>query len=177
MVRLTITSYHGEQVAAKVGYSSSSHKGGKRSSARGGTVPLSEHEQRMLDQIESALYAEDPKFASTVKAGRLRAASSRRRLQAAALFVLGLVLLVAGVALPIKPGGFPIISLIGFIVMFGAGVLLLLGGSAKAHRDAAESPSGDIRRPGSGGAKSRARKSGGFAARMEDRFRRRFEQE
>ena len=140
-------------------------------------MPLSEHEQRMLDQIESALYAEDPKFASTVKAGRLRAASSRRRLQAAALFVLGLVLLVAGVALPIKPGGFPIISLIGFIVMFGAGVLLLLGGSAKAHRDAAESPSGDVRRPGNAGAKSRARKSGGFTARMEDRFRRRFEQE
>ncbi|RZL78658.1 MAG: DUF3040 domain-containing protein, partial [Rhodococcus sp. (in: high G+C Gram-positive bacteria)] len=27
-------------------------------------MPLSEHEQRMLDQIESALYAEDPKFAS-----------------------------------------------------------------------------------------------------------------
>jgi len=91
-------------------------------------VPLSEHEQRMLDQIESALYAEDPKFASTVRGGRMRAASSRRRLQAVALFVLGLVLLIAGVALPIKPGGFPVISLIGFIVMFGAGVLLLWGG-------------------------------------------------
>lgn len=84
-------------------------------------MPLSEHEQRMLDQIESALYAEDPKFASTVRGGRMRAASSRRRLQAVALFVLGLVLLIAGVALPIKPGGFPVISLIGFIVMFGAG--------------------------------------------------------
>ena len=70
-------------------------------------MPLSEHEQRMLDQIESALYAEDPKFASTVRGGRMRAASSRRRLQAVALFVLGLVLLIAGVALPIKPGGFP----------------------------------------------------------------------
>ena len=29
-----------------------------------GTVPLSEHEQRLLDEIEQALYAEDPKFAS-----------------------------------------------------------------------------------------------------------------
>ena len=26
-------------------------------------MPLSEHEQRLLDQIEQALYAEDPKFA------------------------------------------------------------------------------------------------------------------
>lgn len=29
--------------------------------------PLLDHEQRMLDQIESALYAEDPKFASSVR--------------------------------------------------------------------------------------------------------------
>src|SRR5690606_20284899 len=101
-------------------------------SAGGGTVPLSEHEQRMLEQIESALYAEDPKFASSVRGGRLRTTTSRRRLQAAALFALGLLMLVAGIAGPVKPGGFPIISLIGFIVMFGAGVLLLLGGSKKA---------------------------------------------
>ncbi len=61
-------------------------------------MPLSEHEQRMLDQIESALYAEDPKFASTVRGSRLGMASNRRRLQAGALFVLGLTLLIAGVA-------------------------------------------------------------------------------
>ena len=36
-------------------------------------MPLSDHEQRMLDQIESALYAEDPKFASSVRGGGLRA--------------------------------------------------------------------------------------------------------
>ncbi|MDQ1179864.1 hypothetical protein QE397_001319 [Rhodococcus sp. SORGH_AS 301] len=94
-------------------------------------MPLSEHEQRMLDQIESALYAEDPKFASTVRGGRIRAASTRRRFQAVALFVIGLILLIAGVALPFKPGGFPIISLVGFVFMFGSGVLLF---AAQAHR-------------------------------------------
>ncbi|UAK32289.1 DUF3040 domain-containing protein [Nocardia asteroides] len=137
-------------------------------------MPLSEHEQRMLEQIESALYAEDPKFASSVRGGRLRSTSSRRRLQAAALFVLGLFLLVAGIAAPVKPGGFPIISLIGFIVMFGAGVLLLLGTSknvAKTDRPGGETPSG------ASGGRGRQRKSGGFSERMEDRFRRRFEQE
>ncbi|MFE7746216.1 DUF3040 domain-containing protein [Nocardia sp. NPDC057455] len=136
-------------------------------------MPLSEHEQRMLEQIESALYAEDPKFASSVRGGRLRSTSSRRRLQAAALFVLGLFLLVAGIAAPVKPGGFPIISLIGFIVMFGAGVLLLLGTSkhvAKSDRSGSQASSGS-------GGRGRQRKSGGFSERMEDRFRRRFEQE
>ncbi|MEU8894296.1 DUF3040 domain-containing protein [Nocardia sp. NPDC048505] len=137
-------------------------------------MPLSEHEQRMLEQIESALYAEDPKFASSVRGGRLRTTSSRRRLQAAALFVLGLVLLVAGIALP-KLGGFPIISLIGFIVMFGAGVLLLLGSSKGGAGTSDASPSGSGGSGASGSA--RGKKSGGFSERMEDRFRRRFEQE
>ncbi|MEU4345123.1 DUF3040 domain-containing protein [Nocardia sp. NPDC023852] len=141
-------------------------------------MPLSEHEQRMLEQIESALYAEDPKFASSVRGGRLRSTSSRRRLQAVALFVLGLFLLIAGIAAPVKPGGFPIISLIGFIVMFGAGVLLLLGSSKSAAKN--DRSGGDAASGGPSGGSSgrgRQRKSGGFSERMEDRFRRRFEQE
>lgn len=143
-------------------------------------MPLSEHEQRMLDQIESALYAEDPKFASSVRGGRMRAASSKRRLQAGALFFLGLVLLIAGVALPFKPGGFPIISLLGFVVMFGAGVLFLMRGSKKGLSvvpdEAGKPVKGSI-----GGKRSDGRKGGssggGFSSRMEDRFKRRFEQE
>ncbi|WP_027502250.1 DUF3040 domain-containing protein [Rhodococcus sp. UNC363MFTsu5.1] len=142
-------------------------------------MPLSEHEQRMLDQIESALYAEDPKFASSVRGGRMRAASSKRRLQAGALFFLGLVLLVAGVALPFKPGGFPIISLLGFVVMFGAGVLFLMRGSKKgltAVPDEAGRPAkGSVAGKRSDGRKGGS--SGGFSSRMEDRFKRRFEQE
>ncbi|MGW5454897.1 DUF3040 domain-containing protein [Nocardia sp. NPDC003979] len=140
-------------------------------------MPLSEHEQRMLEQIESALYAEDPKFASSVRGGRLRSTSSRRRLQAAALFAVGLFLLVAGIAAPFKPGGFPIISLVGFIAMFGAGVLLMIGSS---RRPGAADPPGEPSTgasPSGGRGGQRPRKSGGFSERMEDRFRRRFEQE
>ncbi|WP_040795406.1 DUF3040 domain-containing protein [Nocardia higoensis] len=142
-------------------------------------MPLSEHEQRMLEQIESALYAEDPKFASSVRGGRLRTTTSRRRLQAAALFALGLLLLVAGIAGP-KPGGFPIISLIGFVIMFGAGVLLLVGGpkATGPGGDAHTGRGGSGRSTGGGrGPGGRQRKSGGFSDRMEDRFRRRFEQD
>ena len=142
-------------------------------------MPLSEHEQRMLEQIESALYAEDPKFASHVRGGRLRSTSNRRRLQAAALFVLGLVLLIAGIALPIKLGDFPIISLVGFLIMFGAGVLVLIGGGRPSKQAASDGgdTSGKSKGPGGGGKSRGSKKSGGFASRMEDRFRRRFEQE
>lgn len=131
-------------------------------------MPLSEHEQRLLDQIESALYAEDPKFASNVRGARMRSATRRRRLQAAVVFVVGLVLLIAGIALPLQPGGFPIVSVLGFLVMFGGGVIAVLG---RGGSEAAASQGG-----GSGGGKA-APKPGGLSSRMEERFRKRFEQE
>ncbi|AQA04847.1 hypothetical protein BVC93_23260 [Mycobacterium sp. MS1601] len=135
-------------------------------------MPLSDHEQRMLDQIESALYAEDPKFASSVRGGNLRAPSARRRLQGAALFVIGLAMLVCGVAFKATMiGGFPILSVIGFIVMFG-GVIFAITGPRGVGRDKSA--------PAAGGGASRPKKSkgggGSFTSRMEDRFRRRFDE-
>ena len=46
-------------------------------------MPLSEHEQRLLEQMERALYAEDPKFASSLRSagprpGNRRKAADRR---------------------------------------------------------------------------------------------------
>ncbi|KWX69131.1 DUF3040 domain-containing protein [Mycobacterium sp. NAZ190054] len=133
-------------------------------------MPLSDHEQRMLDQIESALYAEDPKFASSVRGGTLRAPSTRRRLQGAALFVVGLAMLVSGVAFKATMiGSFPILSVIGFIVMFG-GVVFAITGPRVAKGD---------RLPNDGGPARQKRVKGGggsFTSRMEDRFRRRFDE-
>lgn len=124
-------------------------------------MPLSEHEQRLLEQIERALYAEDPKFAATVRGGRLRKPTRRRRLQGVALFVVGLVLLVLGIAVrALYLGQFPVVSVVGFLVMLGGAVLAVtsVGGPAGAA------------------AKSETDKNG-FTGRMEERFRRRFEQE
>ncbi|MCV7303321.1 DUF3040 domain-containing protein [Mycobacterium barrassiae] len=135
-------------------------------------MPLSDHEQRMLDQIESALYAEDPKFASSVRGGTLRTPSTRRRLQGAALFVIGLAMLVAGIAIPAtRIGDFAILSVIGFIVMFGGVVFAITGprvpgGPGRLATDEV----GQQRQ-------KRAKGSGGsFTSRMEDRFRRRFDE-
>lgn len=134
-------------------------------------MPLSDHEQRMLDQIESALYAEDPKFASSVRGGTLRAPSARRRLQGAALFVVGLAMLVSGVAFKATMiGSFPILSVIGFIVMFGGVVFAITGPRVPGGRDRSA--------PESGGVRPKKSKGGGgsFTSRMEDRFRRRFDE-
>ena len=99
-------------------------------------MPLSEHEQRLLDQIERALYAEDPKFASNVRGARMRSLSHRRRLQGIALFVLGLLLLGAGVVLPFRPVRIPVLSVLAFLVMFAwaVGALCSRRGDDTARR-------------------------------------------
>ena len=86
-------------------------------------MPLSDHEQKMLEAMERALYAEDPKFATQMN-GRAGRGPSRQRLAVgivAALLGLGLVVfgvwtqtiivggigfavMVAGVAWAIAPG-------------------------------------------------------------------------
>ncbi len=138
-------------------------------------MPLSEHEQRMLKEIESALYADDPKFASSVR--KTGAAGVRRPTGlVVGLGVLGLALLIGGLALDVKPGGFPVLSLIGFLTMFAAGVLALRSPSGSTVIGA-KKPGGP-RLPGSGRASSPGSGDGrSYSTRMEDRFRRRFEQE
>jgi Protein of unknown function (DUF3040) len=133
-------------------------------------MPLSDHEQRMLDQIETALYAEDPKFASSVRGGGLRAPTARRRLQGVALFVVGLGMLVSGVAFKdTMIANFPILSVVGFIVMFGGVVFAVTGPRLSGRPDV---PNSSARAP-----RQRRNKGSGdsFTRRMEDRFRRRFE--
>ncbi|MFC7751921.1 DUF3040 domain-containing protein [Tsukamurella soli] len=136
-------------------------------------MPLSEHEQRMLDQIESALYAEDPKFASSVRGSRLRSASSKRRLIAGVGFVVGLVLLGAGLLLP-QVQFQVIVGILGFLLMFASLVYVLWSGGPSG-------PTGTVKGDGSVQERAGRRKGdkvGGarsFVGRMEDRFRRRFE--
>ncbi|BBY76680.1 DUF3040 domain-containing protein [Mycolicibacterium parafortuitum] len=133
-------------------------------------MPLSDHEQRMLDQIESALYAEDPKFASSVRGGTLRAPSTRRRLQGVALFVLGLAMLVSGVAFRATwIGSLPVLSVIGFIVMFG-GVIFAITGPRVGKGERIPNDLAAQRQKRAKGA------GGSFTSRMEDRFRRRFDE-
>ena len=54
-------------------------------------MPLSEHEQRVLEQIERALYADDPKFAATVRGIDPRTLHRRRYLRAIVGLVIGIV--------------------------------------------------------------------------------------
>ncbi|MFC9326964.1 DUF3040 domain-containing protein [Kitasatospora sp. NPDC057015] len=85
-------------------------------------MPLSEHEQRLLEQMERALYAEDPKFASALEGTGLRAYTRRRVYQAAAGFVVGIALLMGGMVAQLIW-----VSVVGFLVMLGCAVLAVTG--------------------------------------------------
>jgi hypothetical protein len=92
-------------------------------------------------------------------------------LQGAALFVIGLAMLVSGVAFKATMiGNFPILSVFGFIVMFG-GVLFAITGPRLSRRSghSGSTPGSPRQRRNKGG-------GGSFTSRMEDRFRRRFDE-
>lgn len=133
-------------------------------------MPLSEHEQRLLDQIERELYAEDPKFASTVRGTRLRRPARRRRFQGIALFVVGVALLVLGVMVPFRVAEIPLVSVLGFVVMFFGVLLAVTSLRQPAESDEAKAEDG---KSGGGGKQPRRRSS--FTERMEERFRQRFD--
>ena len=144
-------------------------------------MPLSEEELRLLEQMERALVAEDPKLASTMRGTRMRAHARRRSILAGVVFVLGIVVLMTGAVLQQT-----VVGIIGFVIMLGSayvGLSAWRGGSAEpedtkpdAGADAAFSviEGGKSRRRTP---KPKARKnSQSMMDRFEERWRRRRDQ-
>lgn len=127
-------------------------------------MPLSEHEQRMLEQIEKALYAEDPKFAHSVRARDPRVHYRRRVILAAVGFLIGVGLLLAGVIIKYIPMG-----VAGFLVMLTCAMWAL---TSWRHMNGGTPRRGPAAAP----RKRRSREPGqGFMERLEERWRRRQE--
>jgi hypothetical protein len=139
-------------------------------------VPLSEEEQRMLEQLEQALAAEDPKFASTLRGSSARSHHRRMAFVSAGVFVLGIILLMTGVIMPQT-----VVSVAGFVLMLGGAYFgltawrrstqpepLYVIGSEKSKAKPKSKPktSAKARPP-------RTAASGSFMERLEERWRRR----
>jgi hypothetical protein len=157
-------------------------------------VPLSEEELRLLEQMERALVAEDPKLASTMRGTTLRATARRRALIAAVVFVLGIVVLMTGAVTQLV-----VVGIVGFVVMLVSAYVAL--SSWRGQDKTPERPSSDggsqptfsvieggrSRKRGKGATKgsgrgsskgsSRGRSShGSMMERFEERWRRRRDQ-
>jgi len=80
-------------------------------------VPLSEHEQRILHELEQSLYQEDPDFAERVRSETVYRHAGRYCVWSALVFVIALVFMFFTFATSIALG------FIGVIVMFLSGVV------------------------------------------------------
>ena len=141
-------------------------------------MPLSEHEQRLLEQMEKALYAEDPKFATSLRSNST--AANRSRAALGVLAVLGgLGVLLAGMAMPMA-----ILGVVGFVVMLAGAVLIYFAFTRGAAASEAAEGEGDgagdsggtsagATGPSAGPKGKQRRPSSGFMDRMEERWRKR----
>ncbi|MFQ6170596.1 DUF3040 domain-containing protein [Oryzobacter sp. R7] len=127
-------------------------------------MPLSDHEQKMLEQMEQALAAEDPKFASQMQGSSLASLQRRRWVLGGIGVVAGLGLVLVGINTTMWVGA------IGFAVMVASAVFAATPprrarlGVVRADGTAGPAPKGAARRKG--GQKS-------FMDKLDERWERR----
>jgi len=139
-------------------------------------VPLSEHEQHQLEQMEQALYAEDPKFASQMQGSAARARLRRSIFIGAVGVIAGLGLVVLGVIQEAVWWG-----AVGFALMVGGVAYAISPAKPAKARLGAVAKDGSVRAHASAGRSGKARQSGKgpkasratFMRRLEDRWDRR----
>ncbi|HET6693579.1 MAG TPA: DUF3040 domain-containing protein [Pedococcus sp.] len=132
-------------------------------------MPLSEHEQQLLEQMEQALYAEDPKFASHMQGAGARAAARRRLIIGGVGLLAGLALVLIGVSTTMWVGA------AGFAVMVAAVVFAVTPPRrGKAALGTVQSD-GTVRRQ-SARSRQKAKSNESFMQRLEHRWDRRRDQ-
>jgi Flp pilus assembly protein TadB len=143
----------------------------------GGVVPLSEHEQRQLEQIEQALYREDPKFGRLVRSSDPRVHYKRKLAQAVIGIAVGAGLLAAGVVthrvyLEAAGAVVALLALVWAVVSWRRHLARVRPVRAKASAKAVKGQA----RPGPGGSGRTAQtRRARMMERMEERWRRRQE--
>ena len=124
-------------------------------------MPLSEHEQRLLEQMEKALYAEDPKFATALRQDSGTKPNRARAALGVIAFLLGVLVMMVGAV-----SSLVVVGVLGFVVMLMGALLTYAGFRAKVATAETTGTSGP-RHP------STKRNKPGLSSRLEDRWRRR----
>ncbi|MCL2454338.1 MAG: DUF3040 domain-containing protein [Micrococcales bacterium] len=127
-------------------------------------MPLSEYEQRVLEQMERHLSTDDPRLANRLTQRRHR--SVTRYIIAAIGLVVGLLALVLGVDLSL-----PWLGAVGFVVMFATVAYAF----ARPRERGAADPGADAFGPPKAAGPAKGSKRG-MMDRFEDRWNRRRDQ-
>ena len=135
-------------------------------------MPLSEHERRLLDQIEQALRADDRRFADALAASDPRVHYKRQVIAAALGSLIGVGLLLTGVVLNVIP-----IAVAGFVVMLACSLWAItsyrrMTGITTGRVPAKGRASGKERRAAKG-RRAGKQAGSGLMERLEKRWRRR----
>ena len=102
-------------------------------------MPLSEYEQRVLEQMEQQLTSDDPRLVNALQGGAPRRV--RRWLLAGAGALVGLAVLVVGAVTSL-----PVVGVLGFVTMFVA-VFLALSPPRRSGPAGVVAPDGTVRQP------------------------------
>jgi hypothetical protein len=96
-------------------------------------MPLSEHEQRVLEQMERALYEEDPRFAAAIRNTPVPSSRARRGAGVGVLVAaVGVVTIVVGLL-----QAQPIVGVFGFVAVLGGTYVAIRGVAAEGRRESA----------------------------------------
>lgn len=77
-------------------------------------MPLSEHEQKLLEQLEQQLHADDPKFANSMGSDSIRSLSTRHIVIGVLTTIAGILVLLVGVSMQQI-----LLGVLGFLMMGG----------------------------------------------------------
>jgi hypothetical protein len=126
-------------------------------------MPLSEQEQRLLEEMERSLYHNDADFVATVSARRGKP-NYTSLVIGVLVFVIGIAALATGVIVKV-----PIIGVIGFVIMLAGVLLAVTPGFGRKGASTTTSM------PGTPSSRSKARPVGGadFMGRLNDRWEKR----
>ncbi|WP_256792063.1 DUF3040 domain-containing protein [Terrabacter sp. Ter38] len=127
-------------------------------------MALSEHEEALLQQMEEALYAEDPRFASRIEKTKSRGLGRGR-------LVAGVVAAVVGLALVVFSAMSSSIWLgaVGFAIMVAGIVYAITPSKTKLAAVAGDGTT----KPRAGKAKAASAKQASFMERLEERWEKR----
>ena len=129
-------------------------------------MPLSDHEQRLLQQMEQALYDEDPKFAEGLRKPRAAKMDRTRFIMGIGGVVLGLAILVAGAAT-----SWAVIGILGFLAMIAGAFVAYRAWDGNIDQEAAaaaaDAQAASAPKPAPGSDDE------GFMNKMEERWRKR----
>ena len=134
-------------------------------------MPLTEDEQRQLQEIERALYEDDPKFARRIEAGDPQIRYERKLLQVLLGVVIGLALIPAGAAADrvyLETAGVMIVVLLSLVWAVVSRRQYVAGVRPARSKAGTRTATGTKRRPGQ-------TRRASMMERMDERWRRRQE--